>query len=246
MQLRPTLFNVCSNTKGKEGACACSQVPDVSTYTFRIANTISASLRHTAPYHPHEQLTVHVQKSSLSTPALYKPTHTTDSTSRTRFKSHNTYSTYFPTSPHPQLSYTTPKGRNPEIQPSPAQPAHSQGSLMIRVQHKKSWCNTRRKTQESKDAALSHRWLHTPGLLPTLNLTMHAGMRVCVRMCGTCNHVTFLVVSPSILDIAPHVLRLPFVLAPLPRLTVLRYIFVLRLVLFTKGTDQARVIDMLH
>jgi hypothetical protein len=136
-----------------------------------------------------------------------------------------------------------PKSRNPT--------KPSQGSLVIRVQHNKSWCNTRRKTQELKDAALSHRWLHTPGLVPTLNLTMHAGMRVCVRMCGTCNHVTFLVVSPSILDIAPHVLRLPFVLAPLPRPTVLRYmvlryIFVLRLVLFTKGTDQARVIDMLH
>lgn len=48
-----------------------------------------------------------------------------------------------------------------------------------------------------------------------------------------------LAVSPSILDIAPHVLRLPFVLAPLPRPTVLRYmvlryIFVLRLILFSQ------------
>ena len=253
MQLRPTLFNVCPNTKGKEGACTCSQVPDVPTYTFRIANTISASLRHTAPYHRHEQLTVHVQKSSLLTPAIYKPTHTTDSTSRTRFEYYSTHYLLTLTTPSTLIHFARrPKSR---IQPSPAQstaqPAHSQGSLMIRVQHKKSWCNTRRKTQELKDAALSHRWLHTPGPVPTLNLTMHAGMRVCVRMCGTCNHVTFLVVSPSILDIAPHVLRLPFVLAPLPRPTVLRYmvlryIFVLRLVLFTKGTDQARVIDMLH
>jgi hypothetical protein len=94
----------------------------VSTYAFRIANTISASLRHTAPYRRHEQLTVQEQKSGLSTPVIYKPSHTIDSTSRNRFKCYSTYLQHLLlTSPHPQLSYTLPEIPNP----SPTQPRWS-------------------------------------------------------------------------------------------------------------------------
>jgi hypothetical protein len=77
--------------KGKEGAYTCSEVPNAPTYTSRIANTISASLRHTASTVGMSNFTVQVQKTSLSTPVIYKPTHTTDSASWTRFKSYITH-----------------------------------------------------------------------------------------------------------------------------------------------------------
>lgn len=126
-----------------------------------------------------------VQKTSSITPVIYQPnppTHTThNSTPRTRFKILVTHLT----TPSTVIHFA------PEVPaPSPAQPSQSHDAAsneILRVTR----AATRHRIGTFGRRAHSHCWLHW--VVPTYSKShMHAGMRVCVRRCGTCIYTRYL------------------------------------------------------